>query len=598
MSKKNIKASKCINNEFRLCNNSGLIPIKINKTLSNKLSRINKKIFTQLDETNNGVISNCSVLLKTNNCNKKKGGTLLYASSDYREYIPRYCEKIQIEFNKQYSKMKDNNKDYSFENKIMQKFIEFITRIIAKTTIPDGYDNQYLDDLLEDNQYIFDYMSHELIRFFINSIKEKKIKYGDLQYSNCINNREKKEICDSYIKEYANIDITIDYNPVYPDIRKKVYIDNNTQLIKFHHSGYNKDIVCAYEQKYIDNKDNMQSFIDEQKEFIEDMSFADKVVINDYTEFQTFTFYIYYINRGSNQKWLKKYIDEKQSDAFTFGDSFYKQILELYPDIFNGKLATRGVTIYKTNEIGEYWGNNGRADNRNIKSIFSELSQEEWENIIAKFINDVNNIILSAPKLKTDIYCYRGSSIHYVKHNAADFCKGIKINPSDTSDYFLSSRLSSYSLNFDKSFEYLMKSDNVDKRCMYRTVISKGSKVLFIPQISDAPHELEILTPINSLIAYRQYDSGISEPFDRNSYNNRNNEYGICSLRKFNSADIVIYPPANKTSSEEIHEIKEEIHSNDFLDNITLDENGKVVECRIPSSCTNGILIEEGDICF
>lgn len=589
MSKKNIKASKCINNELRLCNNSGLIPIKINKTLSNKLSRINKKIFTQLDETNNGVISNCSVLLKTNNCNKKKGGTLLNASSDYREYIPSYCENIQTEFNKQYSKMKDNNKDYSFENKIMQKFIEFITEHIG--SIPDSYNDDELNNFLKGSD-IQTYMSRELIRFFINSIKEKKIKYSDC------NSSSSSQLCHSYIKEYANIDITIDYNPVYPDIRKKVYIDNNTQLIKFHHSGYNKDIVCAYEQKYIDNKDNMQRFIAEQKEFIEHMSFADKVVINDYTEFQTFTFYIYYINRGSNQKWLKKYIDEKQSDAFTFGDSFYKQILELYPDIFNNKLATRGFTIYEIDEIDEYWKNNGRADYRNSKSIFSELSQEKWENIIAKFINDVNNIILSAPKLKTNIYCYRGSSIHYVKHNAADFCKGIKINPSDTSDYFLSSRLSSYSLNFDKSFEYLMKSDNVDKRCMYRTVISEGSKVLFIPQISDAPHELEILTPINSLIAYRQYESGISEPFDRNSYNNRNNEYGICSLRKFNSADIVIYPPANKTSSEEIHEIKEEIHSNDFLDNITLDENGKVVECRIPSSCTNGILIEKGDICF
>ena len=75
----------------------------------------------------------------------------------------------------------------------MQKFIEFITRIIAKTTIPDGYDNQYLDDLLEDNQYIFDYMSHELIRFFINSIKEKKIKYSDC------NSSSSSQLCHSYI---------------------------------------------------------------------------------------------------------------------------------------------------------------------------------------------------------------------------------------------------------------------------------------------------------------------------------------------------------------------------------------------------------------
>ena len=90
-----------------------------------------------------------------------------------------------------------------------------------------------------------------------------------------------------------------------------------------------------------------------------------------------------------------------------------------------------------------------------------------------------------------------------------------------------------------------MKSEEQHKRCMYRCVIKSSTPVLFIPQISDAPIELEILTPLNCLIAYRKYESGVAEPFDKNSYNNRHYKYGICSVVKFNSADIVIYPPEN-----------------------------------------------------
>ena len=148
-----------------------------------------------------------------------------------------------------------------------------------------------------------------------------------------------------------------------------------------------------------------------------------------------------------------------------------------------------------------------------------------------KFINDVNEIILKTPPLTDNIYCYRGSSVHYIKHNNDDFDEQhIKINK-DAADMFLSSRLASYSLNFDKSYHYLMKSDESDKRCMYRTVITTGTPVLFIPTISDAPDELEILTPINCLIAYRKYEDGSAEPFEKNSFNNRHKNMDYVQLK-------------------------------------------------------------------
>ena len=534
-------------NDHRLCNDMGLIPVKITKSnIKNLLNKNNKKIFNKFNENNNGVISNCSVLLKNNNI--KKGGRLLTCSTGHREDILTYCKNVKEYYNNLYKNNiinKINTIEKNYENDYMKDFINEIENYIKLyTQISDSYKIPLYN--------MFKEIPTELIDFFIEEFNFKK-KNDEL----CENNTT--DDCNQFREAYEDVNITIDYTPDFNEITKRNFADT-TQYITFSHCGYNKDTVCAYEQEYIKNKDNMLEFIKQQKQFIKNMDIPSKMVINDYSEFNTFTLYYKYISRVNNTRWLYDYVNkeqnlkDKQYKPFHFGDSFYKQILELYPDKFNNIIAKENIQsknlnleIYDKNEISVFWEHHEeqRIFGREVKSIFAGvLNQEQWENVIAKFIQDVNDIILSAPPLTNDIYCYRGSAVNYIKHNEHNFCKGIKINPTE-SDLFLSSRLSSYSLNFDRSYEYLMKSEESDKRCMYRCVIKSSTPVLFIPQISDAPIELEILTPLNCLIAYRKYESGVAEPFDKNSYNNRHYKYGICSVVKFNSADIVIYPPEN-----------------------------------------------------
>jgi len=75
---------------------------------------------------------------------------------------------------------------------------------------------------------------------------------------------------------------------------------------------------------------------------------------------------------------------------------------------------------------------------------------------------------------------------------------------------------------------------------MYKTVIKANVNVLFLPRVSFAPDELEILTPINTVFIYEKQDDNVDIPM-RECHNNRNNKYGICSFEtKFNCANVLI----------------------------------------------------------
>jgi hypothetical protein len=551
----------------RLCSNMGLIPIKINKTIFSDIIKKNKKIFSKFDETNNGVISNCSILLKCNN-SKKKGGRQIDTASNYREPLLHYCT-----FMKQYSKGRN---DINLENDFMLVYLQTLNKIFKKnremtiTDIPQIQRSIYGTIKTSEDQKKMD-MIHE---FFIEEFKN--------QYRMRLCADGNREVCKRIEDELDPIIITINYGTREWDITGAEYDGSNSAPVNiiFDHMGYNKNIVCAYEQKYIDNKNIMLKFIEDQKTYIKSMTKVDKIVINDYTEYHTFTLYYQYISRGNNKKWLNDYktyvssMKDRPHDPFTFGDSFYKQILELYPKKFESKIGV-------FDSIDDYWSSITINDyiNRSPRyslSLFNDLTQDEWEKVIQKFITDVNDIILKTPILENDIYCYRGSSVHYIKHNDADFNEDhIRINKT-YANMFLSSRLSSYSLNFDKSYHYLMKSDEPHKRCMYRTVITKDTPVLFIPSISDAPDELEILTPINCLIAYRKYENGQAEPFEKHSFNNRHKKYALCSTEEFNSADIIIYPPKVGEQAQS----SEELDSNDWEGKIDPDNNEIIIFTR------------------
>lgn len=567
----------------RLCSNMGLIPIKINKTIFSDIIKKNKKIFSKFDQTNNGVISNCSVLLKCNN-SKKKGGRLIDTADDYRVPLLTYCKFMK--------KKSESGGGVNLENDLMYVYLQTLNNIFIKTKgkitidhIPKQQRTLYGHIKTPEDQESMDLLHN----FFIEEIKSQEI------IRKCAADGTNIEACERKANELDPIIININYGPREWDIAGFDFDGSPSGIIPiiFDHMGYNKNIVCAYEQGYIDNKENMLKFIENQKNYIENtMSKADKIVINDYTEHHTFTLYSYYISRGSNENWLEDYKrnvnnpeiqKDRPHEPFTFGDSFYKQIFELFPDYFNLKIDKNKSNKFKT--IQEYWQlckkepNFVNRSERHSFSLFVDLTQNEWEQVIKQFINDVNKIILKTPTFDKDIYCYRGSSVHYINNNGTLSTESMKITKitqkMNSNNMFLSSRISSYSLNFDKSYEYLMKSSDNQRRCMYRTVITAGMPVLFIPSISDAPDELEILTPINCLIAYRKYENGLAEPFEKHSFNNRHKKYALCSTEEFNSADIIIYPP-NSPDREQLSE-EIELDSNDWVGEIDNDDKDIII---------------------
>lgn len=567
----------------RLCSNMGLIPIKINKTIFSDIIKKNKKIFSKFDETNNGVISNCSVLLKCNN-SKKKGGTLIDTADSVRGSLLTYCKFMK--------KKSDEGNDKNIENKLMHLYLTILNKVFMEKrndmTITDiPYKQRTIYGHINDPK---DQKSMDLLHnFFIEEFKKQRI------IRQCAADSTNEEACEIRANTLDPIIININYGSREWDIAGIDYDGEPSGIIPiiFDHMGYNKNIVCAYEQGYINNKNKMLKFIEFQKNYIKHtMTKADKIVINDYTEHHTFTLYYYYISRENNTNWLNKYKEsvndhtiqkDRPHEPFTFGDSFYKQIFALFPDYFKLKISATISGDFTT--IEEYWDLCTKTrttfvnrSNRHSLSLFADLTQNEWEEVLKTFINDVNKIILKTPPLTNNIYCYRGSSVHYIKHNDGNFDENyIRINK-NADDMFLSSRLASYSLNFDKSYDYLMKSNEPHKRCMYRTVIIAGTPVLFIPTISDAPDELEILTPINCLIAYRKYENGLAEPFEKNSFNNRHKKYGLCSTEEFNSADIVIHPPRLTDQAQLSQAI--ELDSNDWEGKIDRDNTDIIIFTR------------------
>ena len=464
----------------------------INKHIYNKKKEDeNNKLFAELNKNNNGVIADKSIIFKKSITG---GGKL---TAHYGQDIIEYCNNIKkyIESNK------DGSKDiiYKTENDFMKDFIN---------DKPDH--DELFDGIIPTN-----------LKLFLNDNKKEEKVIININ----ANNRYKYNMKDMH--SYDN-----KYNTV----------------IEFSNMGYNEDIVKAFEYCYINNEDKHQKFIEKQYDFItKTLSQNERIILNDYTKKSSFNLYTAYVSRGANRDWLNTYITDNPSNAFCFGDSFYNQIWFKYKERFLAKLGlSRDIFDMSGHEIFDnYWtiGHEakqpGKRKTFNIKSTFSEeFNQEEWEKILEQFIKDINSIILKAPPTDDDLYCYRGVSNHYIH----------SYTPELTSNIFISTRFSSFSFNFKKSYEYYepIKDDN---KCMYKTVIKKGVNVLFLAKISLALDELEILTPLNSIFIYEKQENKQDVPL-RIAYNNRDNKYGICSFNnQFNCANVII----DKTPEQDIY---------------------------------------------
>lgn len=491
-----------------------------------------------------------------------------------------------------------------YDFNLLKNYIKDITqddeKIVFKLAISLGYgdvtSNLKIDDIL--------------INYYLNNKNKlpdhnkgfsgiKTAILGDYLDTYIKNNNKKKEIVTNTLKydnhgkfELSKLEIVgkdpnnITSYTIGSSIVQYKHEGENAWVQDFSHNGYNKDIVQAYEKNFIDNIQYLPEFIKKQYEHIGRMSITDKIVINDYTKKSCFHFYLAYASKLISREglieimkkdgnWIDGYkIDEWYDDPhnttpqlYGFGDSFFKQILKVIGiKRFNSKIITE-LKHHEYEEanvttIIEYWDflkkkRIERVDPNDISIFKDELTPEEWDKVMREFITDIDEIIAKAPPTESIIYCYRAVTFDYIDLHLRDEILNIggpKVYRTDKETY-INTRIGSLSLNYDSSVRYL-KTDEKTKRktgTMYRAYIMDGVKVLYIPSLSYASDEFEIL--------HGSYGIFVDKKENYKCYNNKKNKYGILSYEddQFNSAIVGLAGYSDNIKSETFEEISSKL---------------------------------------
>jgi hypothetical protein len=493
-------------------NNSHIVNIKLTPQAEKKAL----KALMEYKNTNNGV-------LYVNN-KVKKGGNGVFLSQINASYDSTYTA----------SQINEDIKLYA-----MNMFDE----IKVKSTFPDVEDTFMYHVIYEKECADEDKIKDKNSRECFNRNELDEIMHIELQTALRCNSHhvgEIKDIFHDYDKKYE----------LYALKSAPLFVTPNKVKLDFTCYGYNFDVVTAYEKNYYDNFANLLNFINEQNSFIRNMEIRDKITINDYTKKYAFQLYTSFIWSSFEQRkegsWLDSYKRDirKKTDAtfieFGFGDSFFNQIYDVIgPEKFRNRLIEKKIIDEKFvfSDMNDYWIKISKRVDCIEESIFADyLNGPQWTKILEKFIYDIRIIISKAPMTTTSIYCYRGVSDHYIrniKNNEiikVDDDSGINIKV----EHFTNLRFGSFSINFNSSVRYAKNDKEGKHGTMYRVTILPGIRVLYIPSLSFASDEFEILHDM-----FGVFTAEIGG--EQENYNNKNNKFGILShdANKFFSADII-----------------------------------------------------------
>lgn len=346
----------------------------------------------------------------------------------------------------------------------------------------------------------------------------------------------------NYLKDFINSNNThhsntifFSYNPKYEyqNVKSAIDIENDNRVQKeYHYREYNKDIVEAYEKNFFEDRNinAIQNFIKKQMDYLKTLNNIEKKIIQDYTKPESFNFYKLSISNEPS--------DNREFNTYrkNFGDSFYHQI---------HTLQTAGrISIV----LGETQINSIAEPTRlpvNGMSII-QLTNREWRLVLNQFMIDLNEIVLKAPPVEEVIYCYRGVSAQYITGGRLEQQNLLElINGKPKVRSFISNRLGSFSVDFNISKQFyddLQDTQYETSRCLYRTAIMPGCRILYVAPLSLLSYELEFISPINSKFLYNIDQQTETDLSPKLSNNNINREYGICSREdeQFKSFDIVL----------------------------------------------------------
>lgn len=348
--------------------------------------------------------------------------------------------------------------------------------------------------------------------------------------------------------------------------------NNNVQLsgnnlsyqLQYQHKDYNKNIVEAFQKKFIDNYQDIQNLINSHKIYIQFLPDKHKCTINDYTNPNGYRFYAKYF-KSNRANWLNIYTGldrdadlnrpiqaENPNYQFCFGDAFLTQIKDYYD-----RLVIRGEQRPRLNDALNRRLNNRRYPINHLSDFHTLLNQNDWNEILKTFETDMNNIIKLAPTTDKEIYCYRGADRHVIE-NQHDTQP-----PYNSLQYYQTTRITSFSISFDCAKFFYYSEDLKDyttvlpEACIYRTTIMRGANLLFIEQLTTCQTEYEFITPSYTAIIDPQGFDNISRRSTSTlptlpqyvanhpnniKYNNINNRFGISGklYDQIQSMDIIV----------------------------------------------------------
>ena len=344
--------------------------------------------------------------------------------------------------------------------------------------------------------------------------------------------------------------------------------NNLSYQLQYQHKDYNKNIVEAFQKKFIDNHHDIQNLIDSHKLYISILPDKHKCTINDYTNPNGYRFYAKYF-KSNRHNWLDIYtgaaVDadrnrpiqaENPIYQFCFGDAFLTQIKDYYDRLV---LVRRQDQHPRLNDIGNTLNrrlNNTRHPINHLSDFHTLLNQNDWNEILKTFETDMNNIIKLAPTIDKEIYCYRGADRHVIE-NQHDTQP-----PYNSLQYYQTTRITSFSISFDCAKFFYYSEDLKDyttvlpEACIYRTTIMRGANLLFIEQLTTCQTEYEFITPSYTAIIDPQGFDNISRSTstlptlpqyvanhpNNIKYNNINNRFGISGklYDQIQSMDIIV----------------------------------------------------------
>lgn len=429
-----------------------------------------------------------------------------------------------------------------------------------------------------DPSYIADNNNYNILNNFITNNSSEYYLY-DLK-------------CNFTPNKYNYDDLTIDNHSSYN-------IDKT--IISYE---YNKNIVTSFEYNQLieNNITELQKFLNEQINYLDNLSKEEKKIIQDYTNEKSYNFYKKYKNYISNPSspdndpnWFIIADDED------FGDAFYPQIHKCFEYNFIDKSKFSNDFINNFNKKNyNTWVNTSRIDNRNFKNEYINFTLIDWIQILSLFTNDLNNIIINAPYVKFPIYCYRGTSSHFYNTSLNNsIVNNVKLQ--DNSKYnikecntFKYDAITSFSLLYDVSKKFYNNLTDIANGSIYRVIIHAYSRVLYISPLSAFPYEYEIIAPLGSIFMYDNDNINSESNYTIKpikKYNYYNKQYAINFLNPldkdtFNSYDVILIatpqPQLNqnyirsddiKFFEEDEIENENEIMKNYFNEDISNDYN-------------------------